>query len=80
MFDHKKWQAIEERVGTEVSEGAVPPENLGPGTDATWRTWLRATYELQELGIAPAALCDASNEIASGRAEFASAEHHAAQS
>lgn len=79
MFDQKKWQAIQERVGTEVSEGAMPSENLGPGTDAAWRTFLHASFELQELGIAPAALCDASNEIASGRAEYESAQHQTAR-
>lgn len=76
MFDQDRWKAIQERVGTEVADGAVPDENLGPATDALWRQWTMVNAELQELGLAPSALCDATNEIAAGRAQFASAEHH----
>jgi hypothetical protein len=79
MFDSERYKAIVERVGTEVAEGAVAPENLGPGTDALWRQWIAAGAELQDLGIAPTAMCDATNEIATARAEFASSEHHASR-
>jgi hypothetical protein len=78
MFDQDKWKAIQEHVGTEVAEGAVPDENFGPATDALWRQWIQAGSELQDLGIAPTAMCDATNEIAAARAKYESAEHQAA--
>lgn len=77
MFDPDVQKVILERVaGDGIAEGAVEPGATGPGTDALWRSWLATGYELQALGIAPGAMCDATNEVASARAEFESARHH----
>jgi hypothetical protein len=78
MFDQKKWQAIEERVGTEVARGGAA-ENLGPGTDALAQ-WLTRRTSSRSSGSRRRRCATRRTRSRPARAEFASAEHHAAQS
>lgn len=74
MFDSNTQKAVIERVAGEgIHPGSVKDEAVGPGTDALWRQFIGLSYELQELGVEPAALCAASGEVEAAREEFATA-------
>lgn len=60
-------KALDERI--EPFEAIAPDGEATPAAEALWESWVQQGYALQELGASPKALCTATNEIASVRAE-----------
>lgn len=74
MIDPEQRQAIRDRVGEHPPITASEQRDPEQAVTVLWQQWTDLSAALQEFGVAPNAMCDASNEIASARTEFA-AEH-----
>lgn len=74
MFGSKQWQEIRDHVGTAVPVTAS--EHREPEEAATflWQHTIDGIAALQELGVAPGAICDASNRVAEARLQISERE------
>lgn len=71
MWDPEQGRAIRERVGEQPPLTASDQRDPEDALTHIWQRWIDDTAALQEFGVAPTAMCDASNEIASARTEWA---------